>query len=155
MKNKEEVERLEELGMQRLKSLLANNFDSNYKIVHTMRAYDQVDIQMTGHGETYDIEIKCRDVNSNDYKDYMIESSKLIGLMNFSNNHKKYYINFFADGYALVWDIAEINNIDQYRGESFCCKTTVDDSARVKKAVYYLPSKLAKKYKYKYDYEKE
>lgn len=85
-------------------------------------------------GTKYLIEIKCREMNSNKYSDYMIESEKYEYLMNQINNgYTPIYVNFFWDNTCLVWNLEEQSEIG--KKEVYCNKATVNPNAGKKWSV--------------------
>lgn len=57
------------------------------------------------------IELKYRDLPSDAYDSYIIESDKLTdGLLYHLRGIKPLYINFFNDGKVLVWDLSNPDN---------------------------------------------
>lgn len=74
-----------------------------------------IDIEMTattrsGNEYYYSIECKDRQMNHNKYNDYLIEEHKIRDIKKeIEKGRKGIYLNTFADGYCVCWDLSKIN----------------------------------------------
>ena len=85
---------------------IVNQIIPNVKTVaFSQDKYSKWDVAVeTTKGTKYIVEIKCRNMTSTKYSDFIMEEAK----MNFMLSKTEYiplYVNFFTDGRALVWNI--------------------------------------------------
>lgn len=107
-----------------------------------------VDGVTTQEDRKYIIEIKCREMESTRYADYMIEDKKFTYLMNTAaNGYIPLYVNFFTDGTCLIWDLRY--EMDAENRDIYCNKVTVNPNAgKVNRSRKFLLRKNATAYNY-------
>lgn len=96
-------------------------------------------------------EAKCRNAKSDRYDDLVLEKDKYDSLMDVLSDHiadMVFYVNFFTDGAAYLWNIRKIQALLKdgaiiWRQEPFV-KTTMGNEQKVMKIVCYLPKSEAK-----------
>lgn len=67
------------------------------------------DAYASGHNRTFNIEIKNRNINHNQYSTILIESDKYGKAWNdyIYDGREQLYINFFKDDYMLIWNLSK------------------------------------------------
>jgi hypothetical protein len=79
------------------------------------------------NGIKYIVEIKCRNMTSTKYNDFIMEESKRDFMLS-KSEYIPLYVNFFTDGKALVWNIKEELN-HTIEKVQFANRTTVNLAA--------------------------
>lgn len=131
-------------GQEKVLKVLPQIFEK-CNIVYTQHIEDKgrVDIELTattssGKEVKYAIECKDRTYKSDDYDTWMLEWQKYLDLMKYEENgYRPIYINTFSDNKYLVWDVSKTPII---RKSYTTNKTTVEDSGKVTRVRYMLPT---------------
>lgn len=105
----------------------------------------RIDIEMDLTASTtnniyhYNIECKDREYNHQAFDKWMIEEHKINELI----NKKGYYANTYTDDWLMVWDISKLDISTLPSEIKELNKTTVVNTGKNKRKVYYLPTELA------------
>ncbi len=100
------VEFNESRGRNYLLQIINNIFPDMDSVAFSKNQFARWDSIVKTSDKRYMIEIKCREMPSTRYEDYMIEEKKMEYLLQCSaNGYIPLYINFFTDGTCLVWDL--------------------------------------------------
>lgn len=119
-------------------------YERNTRLPHefTPRQYDAWDVSSTGHGETYNIEIKDRDIEYSKYakEGYWLEKVKYDALMAAyaETGSIPIYLNFFKNNVGYYWDLRRTDPKWVWKQAT---KTTADGTygeERVSKQVTFL-----------------
>lgn len=75
-----------------------------------------VDAYATASTRTFNIELKYRKIPHNKYATILIESDKYANAMNdyLFDGREQLYINFFNDGYMLIWNLNKLRHKPKY-----------------------------------------
>lgn len=92
------------------------------------------------------LEIKDRDIASDSYSTDFLELSKYQDLMEFDNNADHYYLCFFMDDKARMYDLGQLNlaTVDIRWGKY---PSDINKDIQVDKLMIHLPTSTAKTYK--------
>lgn len=123
------VEYNETKGRKYLKQIANNIFPTLKKLSFSDNKFARWDSAVqTEDDSRYMIEIKCRNMDSTKYKDYMIEEKKLQFLIEkAAEGYIPLYINFFEDGKCLVWDLRY--EMESESRDITCNRVTVNPNA--------------------------
>lgn len=122
------VEFNESRGRNYLLQIINNIFPDMDSVAFSKNQFARWDSIVKTSDKRYMIEIKCREMPSTRYEDYMIEEKKMEYLLQCSaNGYIPLYINFFTDGTCLVWDLRFEGGAEQR--EIYCNKVTVNPNA--------------------------
>lgn len=94
------------------------------------------------------LEVKDRGCKSTDFDSDLLEYKKLKGIQNVDKDGKYYYLCFFTDGVARLYELNKINITNVYIGNFLCPDSTVEDKGNKMKLCFELPTNLAKTMKY-------
>lgn len=132
-------------------------YEANTTLPHqfTEQQYDPWDVSSTGHGHTFNIEIKDRDIEYTKYESegYWLEKTKYDALMEAyrTTGSIPIYLNFFRGGIGFYWDLREIKPTWVSR---LATKSTADGSygeEKVWKTVTFVFPKDGNKIRYRYE----
>lgn len=108
------VEKAEAIGRQYFRQIVGKVIPGYKELVFSDNQYSKWDGAIKGKKSTkYFVEIKVRNMSSSKYNDYMIEEKKMNYLLEMydKEGYIPLYVNFFEDGKALVWNLAEEREI--------------------------------------------
>ncbi len=120
---------------------LANTLGCKYIITPSKCPYDSL---FEKKGVTAMVESKVRSFDSEKYDTAMIERHKYESLMELLRKHhsnKAWYVFFFNDNKALIFNLKNISPVWESRNLK---RNTVISSLYVEKEVYYIPYGLGK-----------
>jgi len=121
----------------------AKLFGTGYTYTFTEDKYAYYDCKVNGMAKDSIIEIKNRDCKSTTYQTDIIEYIKLRHLTIEAKNDNIFYLNFFSDGVARLYDLREIDITQVYVAQIPMNRTTATQSDIVNKLVIELPQDKA------------
>lgn len=134
---------------ERILFSLWNEKQDDFRIVKFSRFDDKSakwDVSFYSGGCYYIAEIKCRNYNSFDYDDWIIDKKKWTDLDSIRNEYDKdcniqiCYINIFPDDRVGIWQLDELDSKDlRYRERTGRKKTCGQDNSTSIHKEYFLP----------------
>lgn len=108
-KNNEDAIECERIGRTYFKNVakkLFKNIDLEKDLKFSELITDDYDCYVTTD-KKYIIEIKCRNIDSTRYDDFILDTAKHSFLMSeMVKGYTPLYVNFFTDGVFMVWDLS-------------------------------------------------
>ena len=131
-------------------------FERNCKLPHTFtNQSDKWDVSTTGHDNTFNIEIKDRDIPYTKYAEegYWLEKIKYDALMQaFSKTGSlPIYLNYFQDNIGIYWKLSALDTTKIKWVQRYATKSTAEGTygaERVLKTVMFLLPDDGRKFKY-------
>lgn len=155
MFNEELIEKQELIDRRIVSGVLSSEFEELNVTSLPITANTDLTITATTFNNTkimYNVEIKSRNMNLNDYDNCFLEVEKYIHLVNDMQSHVPLYVAIYPeDMIVCVWNLDKIDMQKVERRFQRMQKVTFsNNNKKVIKEVYLLPIELSTKYKYKY-----
>lgn len=132
-------------------------FERNCSLPHkfTKGEYDSYDVSTTGHANTFNIEIKDREIKFEKYADdgFWLEKTKFDALMKAfrKTGSLPIYLNYFQEGIGIFWDLSKIEPERIKWKKILATEKTANGTygkTKVKKTVVFLFPKEGRKFRY-------